>query len=197
MDAFTTHTGIPVPLRRADVDTDQIIPSVYLKRITRTGFEDGLFHAWRSDPAFVLNQDRYATGSILIVGTDFGTGSSREHAVWALQDYGFRAVIGARFGPIFQNNAGNAGLLLARVSAADVEAIWDAVEAAPGEPMTIDLAARQIELGGRSWTFDVDDHTATRLLAGLDDIGETLTHEADIAAFEASRPSYLPTTSAA
>jgi len=194
MHAFTTHTGIPVPLRRADVDTDQIIPAVYLKRISRTGFEDGLFSAWRADPAFVLNQERYVDGSILVVGPDFGIGSSREHAVWALQDYGFRAVVGSRFGPIFTNNAGQAGLLLARLSPNDVEAMLAAIEASPGEAMTIDLATRRIALGERTWRFDIDAHTAARLLAGLDDIGLTLQHEADIAAFEAHRPAYLPRT---
>jgi len=194
MKTFITHTGVPVPLRRSGVDTDQIIPAVYLKRIARTGFEDGLFQAWRADPSFVLNRSPYADGTILVVGPDFGIGSSREHAVWALLDYGFVAVVGARFGDIFRNNAGNAGLLLATVEEPSVEQLWDAIEAAPGEPMTIDLAARTIALGGRVWPFAIDDYTAARLLAGLDDIGVTLAHEADIAAFEARRPSYFPTT---
>jgi len=194
MKAFTSHTGIPAPLRRSGVDTDQIIPAVYLKRITRTGFEDGLFQAWRADPSFVLNQEPYCKATILIVGPDFGVGSSREHAVWALQDYGFTVVIGPRFGPIFRNNAGQAGLLLATVSDGDVQELWDAIEAAPGELMTVDLVGRTIELDGRVWAFDIDDHTAGRLLAGLDDIGATLGHEAEIEAFEATRPSFLPTT---
>jgi len=194
MKAFTTHTGVPVPLRRASVDTDQIIPAVYLKRITRTGFADGLFAAWRDDPTFVLNQPPYDVGTILVVGPDFGIGSSREHAVWALQDGGFQVVIGSRFGPIFTNNAGKAGLLLAKLDAADVEAIWDAIEAAPGRPMTVDLEQRTIALGDAVWHFAIDDHTRARLLEGLDDIGATLQHADDIAAFEATRPDYLPTT---
>ena len=194
MKAFTTHTGVPVPLRRSGVDTDQIIPAVYLKRITRSGFEDGLFAAWRGDPDFVLNRPPYDKGTILVAGPDFGIGSSREHAVWALQDYGFVAVIGSRFGDIFRNNAGKAGLLVATVDPAVVEQLWDAIEAAPGQPMTVSLEARTISLGDLVVPFEIDDYTAKRLLAGLDDIGATLQHEDDIAAFEARRPAFLPTT---
>jgi len=194
MKAFTTHTGVPVPLRRSGVDTDQIIPAVYLKRITRSGFEDGLFAAWRGDPDFVLNRPPYDKGTILVAGPDFGIGSSREHAVWALQDYGFVAVIGSRFGDIFRNNAGKAGLLVATVDPAVVEQLWDAIEAAPGQPMTVSLEARTISLGDLVLPFEIDGYTAKRLLAGLDDIGATLQHEDDIAAFEAHRPAFLPTT---
>ncbi|MCL2490198.1 MAG: 3-isopropylmalate dehydratase small subunit [Propionibacteriaceae bacterium] len=194
MKAFTTHTGVPVPLRRSSVDTDQIIPASYLKRITRTGFEDGLFSAWRQDPDFVLNRPVYATGTVLVAGPDFGIGSSREHAVWALMDYGFVAVIAPRFGDIFRNNAGKAGLLVATVDDATVEQLWDAIEAAPGETMTVSLADKTITLGGATWPFTIDDHTAARLLAGLDDIGATLQHEPEIAAFEAGRPTFLPHT---
>jgi 3-isopropylmalate/(R)-2-methylmalate dehydratase small subunit len=194
MEQFKVHAGVPVPLRRSNVDTDQIIPAVYLKRSTRTGFAEGLFENWRKDPEFVLNREPFQAGSILVVGPDFGTGSSREHAVWALRDYGFKVVIGPRFGPIFLNNAGKAGLLLATVSADDVEAIWDAVEAAPGEPMTVDLEARTVSLGDAVWGFEVDDYTRERLLAGPDDIALTLEHEEAIAAYEATRPAWLPTT---
>jgi len=194
MKAFTTHTGIPVPLRRSSVDTDQIIPAVYLKRITRTGFEDGLFSAWRKDPDFILNRAPYDKGTILVAGPDFGIGSSREHAVWALMDHGFVAVVAPRFGDIFRNNAGKAGLLVATVDDAIVEQLWDAIEASPGEQMTVSLEARTLRLGDVEWPFTIDDYTAQRLLAGLDDIGATLQHEADIAAFEAKRPAFLPTT---
>jgi 3-isopropylmalate/(R)-2-methylmalate dehydratase small subunit len=194
MKAFTTHTGIPVPLRRSNVDTDQIIPAVFLKRISRTGFEDGLFKAWRDNPEFVLNQPRYAEGSILVVGPDFGTGSSREHAVWALLDYGFRVVIGSRFGPIFLNNSGKAGLVLARLTEEIIEGLWNAIEAAPGEQMSVDLEARTVRFGEVTCPFEIDDYTRERLLAGLDDIGATLQHEAEIAVFEADRPSHKPVT---
>jgi len=194
MKPFTTHTGVPVPLRRASVDTDAICPAVYLKRITRTGYDDALFFAWRQDPDFVLNQPPYTTGSILVAGPSFGIGSSREHAVWALQDYGFAVVIAPSFGPIFRNNAGKAGLLLATVTPGDIDEIWHAVEANPGEPMTVSLEQRSIALGGQTWAFTIDDFTAGRLLAGLDDIGATLQHEAEIEAFEAGRPTYMPTT---
>jgi len=194
MKAFTTHTGVPVPLRRSWVDTDQIVPAVYLKRITRTGFEDTLFAAWRGDKSFVLNQPPYDQGTILVVGEYFGIGSSREHAVWALQDYGFQVVIGSSFGPIFQNNAGKAGLLLATVSQPTVGQIWSAIEAQPGHLMTVSLEARTIKLGDEVWQFDIDDFTAARLLAGLDDIGATMADEPAIAAFEATRPTFLPTS---
>lgn len=194
MEAFTSHTGIAVPLHRSNVDTDQIIPAVYLKRITRTGFEDGLFAGWRQDPEFVLNQEPYREGSILIVGPDFGTGSSREHAVWALQNYGFGVVIGSRFGDIFRSNSGKAGLLVATVSEAEVEQLWEAVEADPHRGVTVDLETRTITAGDLVLTFDIDEHTRHRLLNGLDDISSTLQHEDDIAAYEAARPSFKPAT---
>ncbi|MCL2782928.1 MAG: 3-isopropylmalate dehydratase small subunit [Propionibacteriaceae bacterium] len=194
MKAFTTHTGVPVPLRRSGVDTDQIIPAVYLKRITRTGFEDGLFFAWRSDPEFLLNKSPYDKGTILVAGPDFGIGSSREHAVWALQDYGFVVVVAPRFGDIFRNNSGKSGLLLATVDDAVVHQLWDAIEAAPGQPMTVSLEQKTITLGEMTVPFAIDDYTAARLLAGLDDIGATLEHEAEITAYEAKRPSFLPVT---
>jgi len=194
MDAFSTHTGIAVPLRRSNVDTDQIIPAVYLKRITRTGFEDGLFAAWRNDPDFVLNQDAYRAGSVLVAGPDFGTGSSREHAVWALQNYGFKVVIGSRFGDIFRGNSGKAGLLVAQVPQDVVEQLWAIVEAAPGTELTVDLEARTITAGEQVFEFTIDDYTRQRLLEGLDDIGSTLRHDDDIAAYEASRPSFKPKT---
>jgi len=194
MDKFSTHTGIGVPLRRSNVDTDQIIPAVYLKRVTRTGFEDGLFAAWRNDPAFILNQEAYKKGSILVAGPDFGTGSSREHAVWALNDYGFRVVLSPRFADIFRGNSGKAGLLAAVVAQDDVEKLWTALENAPGTELTVDLTARTVTAPGLSVPFEVDDYTRWRLLEGLDDIGLTLQHVGDVAAFEASRPKWLPTT---
>lgn len=194
MEKFTTHTGVPVPLRRSNVDTDQIIPAVYLKRIRRTGFEDGLFSAWRDDPDFVLNQPAWKQGSILVAGPDFGTGSSREHAVWALQNYGFKAVIGSRFGDIFRGNSGKSGLLLATVPQEVVEELWAFCEGEPGRPITVDLVSRTIEADGTSYDFDLDDYTRHRLLEGLDDIAVTLQHEADIAAYEARRPPFKPTT---
>jgi len=194
MKAFSQHAGIPVPLRRANVDTDQIIPAVYLKRISRTGFEDGLFYAWRQDPDFVLNQAPYDAGTILVAGPDFGIGSSREHAVWALQNYGFEVIVSSRFGDIFRNNSGQAGLLLATVSDQNIEELWAAIEAAPGQAMTVDLIERTISLGDLVVPFEIDNHTAERLLAGLDAIALTLQDEALITAFEASRPVFLPTT---
>ncbi len=194
MDKFTTHTGIAVPLRRSNVDTDQIIPAVYLKRVTRSGFEDGLFAAWRGDPAFVLNDPAYAAGSILVAGPDFGTGSSREHAVWALQNYGFKVVVGSRFGDIFRGNSGKAGLLVAQVSQDVVEQLWKAAEAEPGIEFTVDLAERRIVAGGAVYPFTIDDYTAHRLLNGLDDIGVTLQHADAIAAYEATRPAWKVTT---
>ncbi|WP_296139227.1 3-isopropylmalate dehydratase small subunit [uncultured Tessaracoccus sp.] len=195
MEPFTTHTGVPVPLRRSNVDTDQIIPAVYLKRITRTGFEDGLFAAWRGDPRFVLNQDAYRDGTVLVVGPDFGTGSSREHAVWALQNYGFRVVLGSRFGDIFRNNAGKAGLLVASLPEERVEALWDWIEAHPGQPVTVSLEERRVDFpDGTSLAIEVDDFTRHRLLEGLDDISMTLQHDEDIVAHERGRPSFLPTT---
>lgn len=194
MDKFSSHTGIGVPLRRSNVDTDQIIPAVYLKRVTRTGFEDGLFSAWRSDPEFVLNQPAYTAGSVLVAGPDFGTGSSREHAVWALQNYGFKVVIGSRFGDIFRSNSGKAGLLIATVTQEVVERLWEYLEATPGAELTVDLVDRTITAGGVTYSFTIDDYTRHRLLEGLDDIGLTLQHADLIADFEARRPSWLPRT---
>ncbi|GAB2968620.1 3-isopropylmalate dehydratase small subunit [Actinotalea caeni] len=194
MEKFTTHTGVGVPLRRSNVDTDQIIPAVYLKRVTRTGFEDALFAAWRGDPDFVLNQDAYRSGSVLVAGPDFGTGSSREHAVWALKDYGFRAVLSARFADIFRGNSGKQGLLAAQLAQEDIELIWKVLESAPGTEVTVDLESRTVTCGDVVAPFQVDDYTRWRLMEGLDDIGLTLGHEEDIAEFERSRPSYKPTT---
>ena len=198
MDAFTTHTGTAVPLRRSNVDTDQIIPAEYLKRITRSGFEDGLFKAWRTnEPDFVLNRPECATASVLVAGPDFGTGSSREHAVWALMDGGFRVVISSRFADIFRNNSTKAGLLTVLLPQADVEALWEAVEADPTTQVTVDLQAKQVTYspgGGQSVVvpFDIDDYTRWRLLEGLDDVGLTERNLPDIEAFEATRPSFLP-----
>jgi 3-isopropylmalate/(R)-2-methylmalate dehydratase small subunit len=194
LDKFTVHTGVGVPLRRTNVDTDQIIPAVYLKRVTRTGFEDGLFAAWRSDPGFVLNQEPYRAGSVLVAGPDFGTGSSREHAVWALKDYGFRAVLSPRFADIFRGNSGKQGLLTAEVSQPDVERLWTALEADPGTSVTVDLASRTAWVGELVVPFEVDDYTRWRLMEGLDDIGLTERHTTDIDAFEAARPAWLPET---
>lgn len=195
MEKFSTHVGVPVPLRRSNVDTDQIIPAVYLKRITRTGFEDGLFAAWRNDPDFVLNQEAFRDGTILVPGPDFGTGSSREHAVWALQNYGFKVIIGSRFGDIFRNNAGKAGLVVGVVPEATVEQLWSWIEANPGVAIKISLVERTIELAdGTVIDFEIDDFTRHRLLEGLDDISMTLQHEDDIAAYEQTRPSFKPTT---
>jgi 3-isopropylmalate/(R)-2-methylmalate dehydratase small subunit len=192
MDKFIRHTGVGVPLRRSNVDTDQIIPAVYLKRVTRTGFEDGLFAAWRRDEAFVLNNPLYAGGSVLVAGADFGTGSSREHAVWALMNYGFRVVISSRFADIFRGNSGKAGLLTAKVDQSDVERLWAVLEQQPGAELTVDLGARTIVAGDLEVGFDVDDYTRWRLMEGLDDISLTLQSEGDIAAFEATRPSDKP-----
>ncbi|GAA1924442.1 3-isopropylmalate dehydratase small subunit [Nocardioides lentus] len=196
MDTFTTHTGVGVPLRRSNVDTDQIIPAHYLKRVTRTGFEDGLFAAWRDNPDFVLNRDEYAAGSVLVAGSDFGTGSSREHAVWALQNYGFRAVISPRFGDIFRGNAGKAGLVAAQVDDKVVSRLWDFLEDNPGGVVTVDLESRTVRAGegvdAIEDSFDIDDYTRWRLLEGLDDIGITLGHADDIAEYETRRPSWKP-----
>jgi 3-isopropylmalate/(R)-2-methylmalate dehydratase small subunit len=193
MDAFTTHTGTAAPLRRSAVDTDQIIPAEYLKRITRTGFEDGLFVAWRrNEPDFVLNQPQYADASILVAGPDFGTGSSREHAVWALLDGGFRAVISSRFADIFRNNSTKSGLLTVVLPQADVEALWAAIEADPATQVTVDLTARQVSYGSTTVPFEIDDYTRWRLLEGLDDVGLTERHLTDVDEFEAGRPAWLP-----
>jgi 3-isopropylmalate/(R)-2-methylmalate dehydratase small subunit len=194
MQAITTHTGRAVPLRRSDVDTDQIIPSDWLKRVERTGFGAGLFSEWRTDPGFVLEQPQYAGASVLVTGVNFGTGSSREHAVWALQDYGFAAVVSPRFGDIFRNNALKGGLVPVQLTAQKVEALWAMVEADPSLQVTVDLAARELRAGDLVASFPLDDFTRWRLMEGLDDIGLTLRHEADIAAYETSRPSWLPTT---
>jgi 3-isopropylmalate/(R)-2-methylmalate dehydratase small subunit len=193
MDAFTTHTGTAAPLRRSNVDTDQIIPAVYLKRVTRTGFEDGLFEAWRTnEPDFVLNQPQYANASVLVAGPDFGTGSSREHAVWALMDGGFRAVISSRFADIFRNNSTKSGLLTVLLSQADVEALWAASEADPTTEVTVDLQAKQVRWNDRVVEFQIDDYTRWRLLEGLDDVGLTERHLGDIETYEAARPAWKP-----
>jgi 3-isopropylmalate/(R)-2-methylmalate dehydratase small subunit len=194
MEQFTKHSGVGVPMRHTNVDTDQIIPAVYLKRVTRTGFEDGLFAAWRGDPAFVLNHPAYAEGSVLVAGPDFGTGSSREHAVWALMNYGFRVVISSRFADIFHGNSGKAGLLTATVAQDDVELIWKYLENEPGAHVHVDLESRTVIAGEIVASFWVDDYTRWRLLEGLDDIGLTLRHEAEIERFERTRPSWKPTT---
>lgn len=194
MEAFHIHTGIGVPLRRSNVDTDQIIPASYLKRITRTGFEDGLFAAWRADPSFVLNLSPFDRGSVLVAGPDFGTGSSREHAVWALMDYGFRVVISARFGDIFRGNAGKAGLLAAQVAQDDVELLWKLIEQSPGLEITVNLQDRTVSAGTVVVPFTIDDYTAWRLAEGLDDIGLTLRKLEQIDSFEAARPAWKPKT---
>lgn len=202
MEKFTTHTGIAAPLRRSAVDTDQIIPAVYLKRVTKTGFEDALFASWRQDPEFVLNQPVYAGASILVAGPDFGTGSSREHAVWALRDFGFRVVLSTRFADIFRGNSGKQGLLTGVISEGDLEAIWAAIDAQPGIQMTVDLEERTATLAspasaaGESLQvpFEIDDYTRWRLLEGLDDIGLTLRNEDRIAEFEARREAWRPRT---
>ncbi|SNQ45721.1 3-isopropylmalate dehydratase (small subunit) [Frankia canadensis] len=194
MEAFTIHTGRAVPLRRSDVDTDQIIPSEWLKRIERTGFGAGLFAEWRADPGFVLNDPTHAGASILLAGPDFGTGSSREHAVWALQDYGFRAVISSRFADIFRGNALGNGLLPVTLPAETVEALQAAVEADPTVEITVDLDARQVRGAGVEASFELDDFTRWRLMEGLDDVGLTLRHEERITVFEGTRPAWLPTS---
>jgi 3-isopropylmalate/(R)-2-methylmalate dehydratase small subunit len=192
MDAFRTHTGIGVPLRQSNVDTDQIIPAVYLKSVSRTGFEDGLFAAWRNDPSFILNLSPFDRGSVLVAGPDFGTGSSREHAVWALMDYGFRVVISSRFADIFRGNAGKAGLLAAEVSQDDVELLWKLIEASPGLEISVNLKDRTIAAGTVLVPFAIDDYTAWRLYEGLDDIGLTLGKLDDIETFEATRARWKP-----
>ena len=198
MEKFTSHTGVAMPLKRSNVDTDQIIPAVYLKRVTRTGFEDGLFATWRTDPDFVLNKPEYADATVLVAGTDFGTGSSREHAVWALQNYGFRVVIASRFGDIFRGNSGKSGLVAAQVDDKVVLRLWDHLDEHPGATITVDLESRTVKAGegpeAIAETFDIDDYTRWRLLEGLDDIGITLSHEDDIAAFERGRPQWKPAT---
>ncbi|WP_065570421.1 3-isopropylmalate dehydratase small subunit [Microbacterium oleivorans] len=194
MEKFTRHTGVGVPLKRSAVDTDQIIPAVYLKRVTKTGFEDALFANWRQDPGFVLNQDAYRDGSVLVAGPDFGTGSSREHAVWALRDYGFRVVLSTKFADIFRGNSGKQGLVTGVVTEEVLEAIWAALEADPGRDITVDLETRTVAVGDLQASFDIDDYTRWRLLEGLDDIGLTLRSEEQIAQFEARREAWRPRT---
>jgi 3-isopropylmalate/(R)-2-methylmalate dehydratase small subunit len=194
MEKFTTHRGVGVPLRQSNVDTDQIIPAVYLKRITKTGFEDALFAAWRKNEDFVLNREPYRHGSVLVAGPDFGTGSSREHAVWALRDYGFQVVISSRFADIFRGNSGKQGLLAAQVDQADVELLWKLIEEHPGTEIEVDLESRTVTCDTVTVPFSIDDYTRWRLMEGLDDIGLTLQREEDIVAFEANRPAFKPTT---
>ena len=197
MEPFTSHTGIGVPLRRSNVDTDQIIPAVYLKRVSRTGFEDGLFAAWRADEQFVLNVGPFRAGTVLVAGQDFGIGSSREHAVWALSDYGFRVVISSRFADIFRGNAGKQGLLAAECDQADVELLWKLLEAEPGTEVTVDLREKTVRAKEFTAPFRVDDYTRWRLLEGLDDIGLTMRHAESITEFERNRPQWMPTTAPA
>jgi 3-isopropylmalate/(R)-2-methylmalate dehydratase small subunit len=192
MDKFTVHTGTAAPLRRSNVDTDQIIPAVYLKRVTKTGYADGLFKAWRNEPDFVLNRPEYAGATILVAGPEFGVGSSREHAVWALRDWGFRAVIAPRFGDIFRGNALKEGLLPVELPQAAVEELWELVERDPAAQVTVDLPERQVRAESRVWDFPLDDFSRWRLLEGLDDIGLTLRHEAAITAYEQRRPAFTP-----
>ena len=194
MEKFSTHTGVGAPLRRSNVDTDQIIPAVWLKKVTRDGFEEGLFSAWRNDPSFVLNQDAYKNATVLVAGPDFGTGSSREHAVWALQNYGFKVVISPRFGDIFRGNSGKAGLLAAQVDDKVVQRLWDYLDEVPGASITVDLEARVASIGEIQADLGIDDYTRWRLLEGLDDIGLTLRNEDKIAQFEARRESWRPRT---
>ena len=194
MEKFISHTGTGVPLRRSNVDTDQIIPAVYLKRVTRNGFEDGLFSAWRNDSDFVLNQDAYKSGTVLVAGSDFGTGSSREHAVWALQNYGFKAVISSRFADIFRGNSLKGGLLTVIISQEEVEKLWLAIESDPTTQITVDLDSRTVSYGDTTLAFELDDYTRWRLMEGLDDIGLTLAQEASINAFEATRSNLKPQT---
>jgi 3-isopropylmalate/(R)-2-methylmalate dehydratase small subunit len=194
MDKISVLTGTAVPLQRANVDTDQIIPAVFLKRVTKTGYDDALFYAWRQDPDFILNQPEYAKGGILIAGPDFGTGSSREHAVWALRDFGFTAVLAPKFGDIFRGNSGKQGLLTGTISEQDVEKIWSIIDATPGIQISVDLNSRTATIGETTVTFEIDDYTRWRLLEGLDDIGLTLREEARITDFEARRESWRPKT---
>lgn len=194
MEKFTTHTGIGAPLRRSNVDTDQIIPAVYLKRVSRTGFADGLFASWRKEEDFVLNQEPYSGASVLVAGPDFGTGSSREHAVWALQDYGFRVVLSPKFADIFRGNASKAGLVAGQITLEDCHTLWKLLETDPTQEVSVDLTERQVTCGSFTCPFELDDYTRWRLLEGLDDIALTLRHADAIAAFEAARPSFKPRT---
>ncbi len=194
MEKFITHTGTAVPLRRSNVDTDQIIPAVYLKRVTRSGFEDGLFAAWRNDPDFVLNKDEYKNGTILVAGADFGTGSSREHAVWALQNYGFKVVISSRFADIFRGNSLKGGLLTIILPQSEIEDIWQTIESKPETQISVDLAAKKVSYNDKEISFEIDDYSRWRLMEGLDDIGLTLQHVDKIAQFEEKRPVFKPKT---
>jgi 3-isopropylmalate/(R)-2-methylmalate dehydratase small subunit len=194
MDAVTTVTGIAAPLKRSNVDTDQIIPAVYLKRVTKTGFEDALFSGWRQDPEFVLNQERYQGAKVLVAGPDFGTGSSREHAVWALRDFGFSVVVSPRFADIFKGNAGKQGLVTAMVTEPDVERLWAEIEANPGIEATVDLVTQRVSLGDVDVAFEIDAYTRWRLMEGLDDIGLTLRDETSITEFESRRGNWRPKT---
>ncbi|GAA2509416.1 MAG: 3-isopropylmalate dehydratase small subunit [Kocuria sp.] len=194
MEKFSTHTGVAAPLKQSNVDTDQIIPAVFLKRITKTGFEDALFAGWRKNPDFVLNRPEYENASVLVAGSDFGTGSSREHAVWALRDYGFKAVISSRFADIFRGNSGKQGLLAAQVEQSDVELLWKLMEEQPGIEVRVDLESRTVTCGPVTVPFQIDDYTRWRLMEGLDDIGLTLQQEEDIEAYERTRPAFKPTT---
>jgi 3-isopropylmalate/(R)-2-methylmalate dehydratase small subunit len=194
MEKFEVYSGVAVPLRRSNVDTDQIIPAVYLKRITKTGYDDALFASWRGDSEFVLNQPAYAAGSVLIAGPDFGTGSSREHAVWALRDYGFKAVFSSKFGDIFRGNSGKQGLVTGVISDDEIEQLWQAIEANPGVEAKVDLVNREVSIGSLTVKFDIDEYTRWRLLEGLDDIGLTLRDEQSISDFEARRESWRPKT---
>ncbi|MGH1977847.1 MULTISPECIES: 3-isopropylmalate dehydratase small subunit [Rothia] len=194
MEPIKKHTGIGVPLRASNVDTDQIIPAVYLKRVTKTGFDDALFAGWRKDENFILNQEPYKHGTVLVAGPDFGTGSSREHAVWALKDYGFRVVISARFADIFRGNSGKQGLVAAQVDQDNIELIWKQLETEPGTEVTVDLEEKTVTVGALTVPFQIDDYVRWRLMEGLDDIGLTLQHEDAITAYEAKRPAWLPRT---
>jgi 3-isopropylmalate/(R)-2-methylmalate dehydratase small subunit len=194
MEKVSVITGVAVPLERSNIDTDQINPAVFLKRVTKTGFEDALFYGWRQDPEFVLNQEPYKAGSVLVAGPDFGTGSSREHAVWALRDYGFKAVLSARFGDIFRGNSGKQGLLAAQLAETDIERIWALIDAQPGLEVTVDLPAKTVTAGALTVPFEIDDYTRWRLLEGLDDIGLTLRDEARITEFEGRREGWRPKT---
>lgn len=194
MEKFEVFTGVAVPLRRSNVDTDQIIPAVYLKRITKTGFEDALFSAWRNDPEFVLNQEPYKNGQVLVAGPDFGTGSSREHAVWALRDYGFKAVFSSKFADIFRGNSGKQGLVAGEITEADTEKLWQAIEANPGSSITVNLVEQTASIGDVVVHFGIDEYTKWRLLEGLDDIGLTLRDEQAITDFEAKREAWRPKT---
>ncbi len=194
MEKFEIFTGVAVPLRRSNVDTDQIIPAVYLKRITKTGFEDALFSAWRNDPEFVLNQEPYKNGEVLVAGPDFGTGSSREHAVWALRDYGFKAVFSSKFADIFRGNSGKQGLVAGVITEEDTEKLWQAIESNPGSSITVNLVEQTASIGDVVVHFDIDEYTKWRLLEGLDDVGLTLRDEQAITDFEAKRAAWRPKT---